>query len=50
MSGTGDSTSPGGIHHALQAPCDCILSDFPDGSDELQQVAVQSLVICRTPA
>ncbi|KAL0040637.1 hypothetical protein WJX79_000270 [Trebouxia sp. C0005] len=38
VSGVGDSTSPGGVHHAIQAPCDCILSDFPDGSDELQQV------------
>ncbi len=40
MSGVGDSTSPRGVHHTLQAPCDCILSDFPEGSDELQQVAV----------
>ncbi|KAL0028399.1 hypothetical protein WJX77_003852 [Trebouxia sp. C0004] len=38
VSGVGDSTSPGGVHHALQAPCNCILSDFPVGSDELQQV------------
>ncbi|KAA6421927.1 MAG: hypothetical protein FRX49_08246 [Trebouxia sp. A1-2] len=38
VSWVGDSTSPGGVHHAIQAPCDCILSDFPDGSDELQQV------------
>ncbi|KAL0056193.1 hypothetical protein WJX82_008598 [Trebouxia sp. C0006] len=38
VSGVGDSTSPRGVHHTLQAPCDCILSDFPEGSDELQQV------------
>ena len=50
MNGFGDSTSPRGVHHALQGACHCIISDFQDGSDELQQVTLHvpvSQAACR---
>lgn len=38
VKGAGDIASPGGYHHALQGPCDCIVSEFKIDTDEHHQV------------
>ena len=50
VQGVGEVRSPGKWHHAVQAKCDCIVSEFRQSTDEDQQVTPQTLLVAVAPA